>query len=127
MDLLESDAFIDANIIFSTYTSPEILFHGCMTNYASQNFGVLVQKKADQTYAGVFSPKLILENQGIYFYHPKEVMKGAEAFAERDKERPDPPFNYKGNFKNSLFDGAGIMNFGTLTEKLRFEGSFKEG
>jgi hypothetical protein len=100
-------------------------FHGCMRDYVPQNFGILIQKNLNQTYAGYFSPKLVLENQGVYFYHPEEMKKGADGTGS--KERPDPPFSYQGDFKNSLFEGSGVMNFGTEDEKLRFEGNFKEG
>lgn len=65
-----------------------------MKNYVPQNFGILIHKNSNQTYAGYFSPKLVLENEGVYFYHPKEIKKGKEDVTT--KERPDPPFNYRG-------------------------------
>ena len=125
LDLLESEEYLKSNYFFATYSTPDILFHGCMKNYVPQNFGVLVHKHSNQTYAGYFSPKLVLENEGVYFFHPKETKKGADDVTT--KERPDPPFNYKGYFKDSLFDGPGVMDFGTESERLRFEGTFKEG
>jgi hypothetical protein len=71
---------------------------------------------------------MILESEGIFFYNPTEVKKAEPG---DEKERPDPPFRYTGNFKNSLFDGAGVLDFGSFVESeqqnLVFEGNFLEG
>lgn len=60
----------------------------------------------------------------MFFYSPKEVKKAQEG---DEKERPDPPFRYTGGFKNSLFEGFGVLDFGAGDQNLVFEGEFKDG
>jgi hypothetical protein len=78
----------------------------------------------NQTFIGNFSPKLILETDGVFFYTPEKVEKSKPG---DEKERPDPPFKYTGGFKNNLFEGFGVMDFSAGDQNLVFEGHFKDG
>lgn len=124
MERLHNKKWLRENFIFSTYKDDEHIFHGCMKNYNGQNFGLLHYPSLNQTFVGTFSPKLILESDGVFFYTPEKVEKSKPG---DEKERPDPPFRYIGGFKNNLFEGFGILDFSAGEQNLVFEGHFKDG
>jgi hypothetical protein len=124
MKNLDDNQFLAKNFIFSTHETSSYTFHGCMKDYNGQNFGLVYYPELNQTFIGNFSPKLTLEQEGMFFYSPKEVKKSQPG---DEKERPDPPFRYTGGFKNSLFEGFGVLDFSDGDQNLVFEGNFKEG
>ena len=124
MEKLDDQNFLRENFVFSTIITSEYIFHGCMKDYNGQNFSLLCYPDSGQTFIGNFSPKMILDFDGVFYYQPKNIEKSEEDGKNNDN---NPPFKYTGGFKNSLFDGVGTLEFSGQDQKMEFQGQFKAG